>query len=354
MCELLGMSFNLPVRPNISFRGFRRRGEDNPHGWGIAFYPDKSAQVIKEPIRTTKSQLAEFIQEYEEIKSKIFIGHVRYTSVGSKSHKNTHPFHRELRGKEYVFAHNGTLDGYENFELGRFTPIGETDSEYVFCYLLHGIENIEISGWHNSGFDCLADILNEINTCGTLNCLFSDGEYLFCYHDVERYNGLYFLHRKPPYGEIRLLDEDWWVNLAEEKRPEQTGYIVATRRLTDETWESFQPGELIVFKSGEMVYSNKRSSIKTPEANLTDLEIKILDILRRSPHRLELKRICEELKYPIDNVKPEIYSLLCKGYIRQDSRDNVSWDSNSATFYTEPSKRSEIDKLIRWFLYQNG
>ncbi|RKZ00432.1 MAG: hypothetical protein DRQ04_06230 [Candidatus Hydrothermota bacterium] len=23
MCELLGMSFNLPVRPSISFRGFR-------------------------------------------------------------------------------------------------------------------------------------------------------------------------------------------------------------------------------------------------------------------------------------------------------------------------------------------
>jgi len=50
MCELLAMSFNLPVRPNISFRGFRHRGESNPHGWGIAFYPDESAQIIKEPI----------------------------------------------------------------------------------------------------------------------------------------------------------------------------------------------------------------------------------------------------------------------------------------------------------------
>ncbi|RSN77202.1 class II glutamine amidotransferase, partial [Candidatus Methanodesulfokora washburnensis] len=39
MCELLGMSFNLPVNPRISFRGFRLRGKYNRDGWGLAFYP---------------------------------------------------------------------------------------------------------------------------------------------------------------------------------------------------------------------------------------------------------------------------------------------------------------------------
>ncbi len=37
MCELLGLSFNTPVRPNLSFKGFHIRGETNPDGWGIAF-----------------------------------------------------------------------------------------------------------------------------------------------------------------------------------------------------------------------------------------------------------------------------------------------------------------------------
>jgi len=62
MCELLGMSFNLPVRPSISFRGFRHRGEENPDGWGIAFYPDEAAQIIKEPIKAAKSHLSRFLQ----------------------------------------------------------------------------------------------------------------------------------------------------------------------------------------------------------------------------------------------------------------------------------------------------
>ena len=52
MCELLAMSFNLPVTPNISFKAFRSRSERNPDGWGIAFYPDESVQIIKEPTKT--------------------------------------------------------------------------------------------------------------------------------------------------------------------------------------------------------------------------------------------------------------------------------------------------------------
>ena len=79
MCELLGISFNLPVNPKISFKGFQQRGECNPDGWGIAFYPDESAQIFKEPVEAAESSLANFIQEYSGIKSNIFIAHVRKT-----------------------------------------------------------------------------------------------------------------------------------------------------------------------------------------------------------------------------------------------------------------------------------
>jgi len=288
MCELFGMSFNLPVRPNISFRGFRQRGESNPHGWGIAFYPDESAQIIKEPVQAKRSRLSEFLQDYQEVKSKIFIGHVRYTSIGSKSYKNTHPFYRELNGKEYVFAHNGTLENYRSLKLGRFKPIGETDSEYVFCHLLNCIEKRCITEWKNEDFEWLVEKLWEINENGNFNCIFSDSRFLFCYYDRNGYNGICFVHRIPPYSEIRLLDNDWEINLAEEKRPEQIGYIIATRRLTDEQWQDFKFGELIVFKDGRMIYSNYRDVSERLEKGFTIMEKEILKILRRSPHRLNL------------------------------------------------------------------
>lgn len=352
MCELLGMSFNLPIRPSISFRGFRHRGKHNPDGWGIAFYPDEcasAAQVIKEPIEAKESKLSKFLKDYEKVKSKIFVAHVRRASMGKVGYKNTHPFCRELNGVEYVFAHNGTLSATfkKILKLGRFKPIGETDSEHAFCYLLKCIEERRIAQWKKNDFDWLIEKLREINEYGTFNCIFSDGKHLFCYYDQNGHNGLCFVQRKPPYRKIRLLDEDWEINLAEEKRQEQTGYIIATRRLTDESWENFKFGELIVFRDGEMIYSNERDVSKTPANYLTDTEKEILRILRNSPHRLSLSEIARDLGYEISEIKPAIHSLLCKGYIRQDSRDKVKWNHDNATFYTEPSKREEIDALIK-------
>jgi len=255
MCELLGMSFNLPVSPSISFRGFRHRGKANPHGWGLAFYPDKSAQVFKEPVAAMGSSLSKFLQDYQEVRSNVFVAHVRYASVGNNSHKNTHPFCRELNGKEYVFAHNGTLSHYENLKIARFKPIGETDSEHAFCHLLGCIEEQGINRWQNKDFAWLNGTLRQLNGYGTLNCIFSDGEFLFCYADKTGYNGgLRYVHRKPPYSKIRLEDEDWEINLAEEKDENQTGVVIATRRLTDESWKSFTSGQLYVIKDGVIDY----------------------------------------------------------------------------------------------------
>jgi glutamine amidotransferase len=255
MCELLGLSFNEPVSPQVSFRAFTRRSQVNPDGWGIAFYPDKAAQVIKEPKKAEESKWAAFIKEDKlPIQSKIFIIHVRKTSVGGNVFKNTHPFHREFNGREYVFAHNGTLKNFKELKLNCFKPIGETDSEHVFCYLLGLMAQEGINQLQKSHFPWLHKQLSNINSQGKFNCLFSDGTYLFCYHDRDKYNGLCYLRREPPYEKIMLVDEDYEIDLQQKKSPTQRGYIIASRPLTDERWQRFKGGQLLVFKNGEMVF----------------------------------------------------------------------------------------------------
>ncbi|RMG61048.1 MAG: class II glutamine amidotransferase [Deltaproteobacteria bacterium] len=255
MCELLGLCFSQPVSPSISFRGFRHRGENNPHGWGIAFYPDRSAQVIKEPVRAGESKLSQFLQEYDQLQSQIFIAHVRYMSRGEKSHANTHPFIRELGGKEYVFAHNGTID-HRSLRLGRFQPVGNTDSEHLFCHLLARFEEQGISKWDEASFQWLTEVLHETNNKGKMNLLFSEGKFLFCYRCQFGHTSLQFVRREAPFPRIRLQDEDWEINLEEEKSPDQAGYVVATRKLTNERWKNFEKGELCVFLDGEIVFSS--------------------------------------------------------------------------------------------------
>lgn len=346
MCELLGMSFNQPVKPNVSFRGFRQRGKYNRDGWGIAFYPDKAVQIIKEARKAPESLLSKFIRDYPNISSKIFIAHVRAGNVCGVAYMNTHPFSRELNGKDYTFAHNGTLNNLEGLPLGRFRKIGCTDSEYAFCHILNCIEERHITQWRNDEFRWLAEKLREINRWGNFNCIFSDGEYLFCYYDQNGYNCLCFVQRKAPFNTVHLVDEDFEVNLTEEKEQSQKGFIIATRRLTDERWENFSSGELIVFRNGEIIFSSSGRNTEQFSTSVNENELNILKALRRSPHRLSLRTICEEIDLPLEELKPLIHSLLCKGYIKQDSRDRVKWDHDDATFYTDSSKREEINGLI--------
>ena len=348
MCELLGITFNKNVNVALSLRGFKNRSEYHPNGWGIAFYPDGFVRLIKEPIKMNDGILTKYVR-WANLESKIFITHIRKASAGRESYVNTHPFVRKLGDREFTFAHNGTLYGYEQLEFGKYHPIGETDSEYVFCYLLAQIEKKCIE-WNKEGFDKILNILREINEYGAFNCLLSDGEYLFAYKGMDSLTGtrdLHFLKRTPPYLRIKLEDDDYDIDLGDIKCKYEEGFIIATNPLTNENWKSFEEGELMVFKNGEMIYSNNR---------LTDLELKILKILRCSSHRVSLEKIIENLNCLSQNIRYDdsvvrigIRSLLDNGYIKQDGRDSVDWDDLEATFYTRKPKRAEIDRMLRKF-----
>lgn len=349
MCDLMGMSFNLAVRPSISFRGFQKKGEHNPDGWGLGFYPDEAAQVFKEPIKARKSQLSEFICDYPKIKSKLFIAHVRLGTKGGIKYKNTHPFHRELNGKEYLFAHNGTLNT-ERFSHSSdsFDVLGSTDSEKAFCNLLERIKRKNINKWSKDFFNWLSMELKRINEGGMFNCIFTDGEHLFCYQDKNGRNNLSFVHRKAPYHDIKLLDSDFKINLKEEKDHKQTGFVIATEPLTDEQWIPFQPGELTVFKNGKITYSNNESRMKEEYTQpiINKKELDILKTLRKSQHRMKTKKISQSTDIPKREAIKTIKQLLKKDFITQDTRDNVNIDHEDATFYTNPDKREKIDKII--------
>ncbi len=266
MCELLALNFAIPTRAAFCFHSFRQRGKHNPDGWGIAYFDDKKElRLVKEHRpEADESELAAFVEKSMK-KGTIFLSHVRRISKGSIAYCDTHPFYRIIvqpakQGiQEWVFAHNGTLgeDYKKDLKMGKYKRIGRTDSEFAFCHILNEITL-------NSPFPGRAEFylwlhkrLRAINAYGNFNCIFSNGDELFCYFDRNGYNGLFFVHRKAPFPHIQLRDEDLEVNLDDEKDPTQHGYVIATRPLTiGEKWESLTPGELKVFKNGDMLWSS--------------------------------------------------------------------------------------------------
>ncbi len=251
MCQLLGMNANVPTDICFSFTGFRARGGLTDHhrdGWGIAFFEGKGARVFLDPAPSAHSPVAELVKHYP-IRSLNVIAHIRKATQGEVRLENTHPFQRELWGRYWIFAHNGNLKHFAPPLSGRFLPVGTTDSERAFCYILD-----TLAARFPLGTPAAADLhatlralALEIGSLGEFNFLLSDGEWLFA-HCSSR---LSYIIRQAPFPIAHLADEDLALDFNRVTQPSDRVAIIATTALTDnEHWIAIPPGNLLAFKEG--------------------------------------------------------------------------------------------------------
>lgn len=253
MCELLGMECNVPTDITFSFSGLSARGGrrgPHAHGWGLALYDGRVAHIFREPAPACVSPLASFVREHP-IKTLLAIAHVRKKTRGKVSLANTHPFVRELWGKNFVFAHNGTVKNVSALPLGGFRPMGQTDSEHAFCALLSALEHdFPSQPSRDQLAEAVAGHAGRIGRLGTFNMLLGDGEQLFARCATK----LHHIIRKAPFRKATLADEDLSVDFAELTTPRDRVAVVATAPLTrDETWVQGQPDTLWVFRRGKLM-----------------------------------------------------------------------------------------------------
>src|SRR5437016_14298304 len=108
MCELLGMSCNVPTDIVFSFTGFALRGgKTGPHadGWGLALYQGRYARTFLEASPAYGSPMAEFIR-LNPIKTLLAGAHVRTRTRGRAAPENTPPLHPTLRARHSVVPLN--------------------------------------------------------------------------------------------------------------------------------------------------------------------------------------------------------------------------------------------------------
>ena len=129
-------------------------------------------------------------------------------------------------------------------------------SGLVFCSLLSWLSHRGIQLADSNGFTALHEKLQEINRLGTLNLIFSDGRHLFVYHDRAGYLGLHFLLRQAPYNVVKLRGQYLTINLAEVMNPDERGYIVASKPLSNENWNRVKPGQLLIFSEGNSIFTS--------------------------------------------------------------------------------------------------
>jgi glutamine amidotransferase len=162
--------------------------------------------------------------------------------------ENCHPFVRELWGRYWVFAHNGDLkDFWPKLHAG-FRPVGATDSERAFCWIMQELakSHAGLPTVHELTLT-LRELVAHVARYGTFNCLLSNGEALWAHASTS----LYSVQRQHPFASAQLKDEDLSVDFSQVAQPGDRIAVVVTAPLTtNEDWLAFAPGELRVFVDG--------------------------------------------------------------------------------------------------------
>jgi len=217
MCRVLGCVASEPVSLRHELltaeNPMIRQSEEHDSGWGMAVYrraEGESPSCMRFP--TAAHRDLEF-RAATDSSGRIFNVHVRRATMGGLSPENTHPF---CLGN-YSFSHNGTVLRFTRLmENGARPPVGQTDSEHLFNFLMSEFDPGDVLG---SLRHCVERTIDLSNFSG-LNFLFSDGEKLYAYR-----LGVFELH---------------WL-----ARPGQL--LVASERVTDgEHWHSVQQDVLLV------------------------------------------------------------------------------------------------------------
>jgi glutamine amidotransferase len=248
MCQLLGLNANTPTDLVFSFTGFAHRAAEHKDGFGIAFFEGAGVRLFVDHLSAAESPVADMLRRYP-IRSRHIVTHIRKATQGRVALENTHPFMRELWGRYWVFAHNGNLVDFQPKLHANFHPVGDTDSERAFCWLMQelaknharmpSIPDLTLT---------LAELVPTIARHGTFNFLLSQGEALWAHCSTK----LHYVQRRHPFPCAQLQDADMTVDFADLTTPQDRVAIVVTEPLTcNEDWVALKPGELAVFVEGD-------------------------------------------------------------------------------------------------------
>jgi len=241
MCDLFGMSCNHEDRATSSLERFATRSRDNSNndGWGIAFFDEGHAIVERasdDEVEIPAVENEKFFDVVRKAKSKNIIAHTRHSTCGSHCELDCHPFKTECFGREWIFAHNGYINSWDDSQRHENAQ-GHTDSESLFLEIMgyaknYMSENGKIHGLYPAIKHALKKILEKYSL--KLNFLLTDGDMYYTFNHYPD-KPMYMLRRMKGYGPVLLL---------------------STQKLDlrdDYKWEKLPSDQLLVLNCGEII-----------------------------------------------------------------------------------------------------
>jgi len=140
VCRMAAMVSLTPLKTNalvgwLSDLALRKNQCD---GWGITAYRESNLIFyFRESTPMWERPSLHFP------KADIAVVHARKASEGSVTFLNSHPFVRVFEGKCWSFCHNGSFKKDVLQKDIKQDPVGRTDSEVLFLYLLESLKGLD-------------------------------------------------------------------------------------------------------------------------------------------------------------------------------------------------------------------
>ncbi len=257
MTQLLGINSNEEIKIDLAFKLPSSFTEDNPDGWGYAFFNNEEWQLFKQSLDVDKVLRIGFkTLSTHEIFGKTFISHIRYATHGESSYENTHPFDFDLFDYRWVFAHYGHLRLYRQIVDRNefFKAKGDTDSEAAFCYILEEIRKMGRKDNIKELATVIENAAAELSKQGGLNFLLSHGDTLFAYYSG--YKSLYYAVIRPPFKK-NIFGENNQIKfeIVTENVEEPISIISSEEIVKFEYWKELEAGKVYIFRNGDLIKS---------------------------------------------------------------------------------------------------
>ncbi len=267
MSELLALSFDVDVSPRIGWGGEVPSGQPAIYGWGIGWYPgsERGASVVKDPTSSGQAGVGAALGDWNRFRSTLFLSHMR-GHQRPRSQQDAQPFVRSYGGRQWIFAHDGDLTpGYADpLSLGEdptLAPLGRTDSEHAFCWILEQIRSTRARSLKGVPPEALHEWFREVNRAGTVNALLSDGQRLAVYRDAGLHGQLLWTRRIPPHASNHLQSEAVVVDLEGAADVNHTSLIFSSSPLSSDSWVPMQPGQLMLARRGAVLWDSQPQTV---------------------------------------------------------------------------------------------
>ncbi len=150
-------------------------------GWGAVYYEDGQWQSYVSDIPCWKDNVLDYLAD-----RKLVLLHARRASNGTVYLENTQPYRRRVADCDWFYCHNGTVfeniplsDNLEDKERDQIpSPIGTSDSERLFVYLLSNLHQ-------QDNLTSIGNAIDRLTHYTSVNSLLFDGQDL---HVVSQYD----------------------------------------------------------------------------------------------------------------------------------------------------------------------